>query len=131
MNECPSQSAIREAMEEGGVVGHLGRCLGTFDNSDRRHRTRVYVLNVSHLLVRLFPSQTTALACNCNSKCLSKDDFDDKDRRVRQWFSIEEARKILDPHKPSHLKYLTALTASKVDDVRPYHEELPIEQPRA
>jgi diphosphoinositol-polyphosphate diphosphatase len=44
---------MREAMEEGGVVGKLGRYLGVFDNPERRHRTRVYVLRVSHLLVNL------------------------------------------------------------------------------
>ena len=52
LNECPEKSAMREAMEEGGVVGKLGRYLGIFDNVERRHRTRVYVLRVSHLLVR-------------------------------------------------------------------------------
>jgi diphosphoinositol-polyphosphate diphosphatase len=51
LNECPEKSAMREAMEEGGVVGNLGRYLGVFDNVERRHRTRVYVLRVSHLLV--------------------------------------------------------------------------------
>jgi ADP-ribose pyrophosphatase YjhB (NUDIX family) len=50
-NECPEKSAMREAMEEGGVVGKLGRYLGCFDNVERRHRTWVYVLRVSHLLV--------------------------------------------------------------------------------
>ena len=50
-NECPEKSAMREAMEEGGVVGSLGRFLGSFDNPERRHRTRVYVLMVSHLMV--------------------------------------------------------------------------------
>jgi ADP-ribose pyrophosphatase YjhB (NUDIX family) len=51
LNECPEKSAMREAMEEGGVVGVLGRYLGVFDNLERRHRTRVYVLRVSQLVV--------------------------------------------------------------------------------
>lgn len=30
-NEEPSVAAIREVIEEAGVRGHLGRCLGTFE----------------------------------------------------------------------------------------------------
>ncbi|KAH7985990.1 hypothetical protein HPB49_026172 [Dermacentor silvarum] len=30
-NEEPSTAAMREVMEEGGVRGRLGRCLGTFE----------------------------------------------------------------------------------------------------
>ena len=30
-NEEPSVAAIREVVEEAGVRGHLGRCLGTFE----------------------------------------------------------------------------------------------------
>ena len=48
--EAPEASAEREALEEAGVVGRLGRCLGVFDNTDRKHRTRVYVLTVDKLL---------------------------------------------------------------------------------
>lgn len=32
-NEEPSVAAIREVVEEAGVRGHLGRCLGTFEVS--------------------------------------------------------------------------------------------------
>lgn len=39
-NETAEVSAAREAMEEAGVVGCLGRCLGVFDNIERRHRTK-------------------------------------------------------------------------------------------
>ena len=48
--EEPETSAAREALEEAGVVGKLGRCLGIFDNMERRHRTRVYILTVEQLL---------------------------------------------------------------------------------
>ena len=49
----PEFSAMREALEEGGAIGRLGRCLGTFDNTERRHRTKVFVLHVNRLtLVR-------------------------------------------------------------------------------
>ncbi len=39
-DEDPETSAAREAMEEAGVVGNLGRCLGVFENPERKHRTR-------------------------------------------------------------------------------------------
>ena len=48
--EEPETSAAREALEEAGVVGKLGRCLGIFENKERRHRTRVYILTVQQLL---------------------------------------------------------------------------------
>ncbi len=42
-----------------------------------------------------------------------QDDFEDKDRRQRQWFTVAEAERILVPHKPNHLRYLAAFTATK------------------
>ena len=48
--EEPETSAAREALEEAGVVGKLGRFLGIFENKERRHRTRVYILTVEQLL---------------------------------------------------------------------------------
>lgn len=87
LNEATEFTAIREALEESGAVGLLGRYLGTFDNTDRRHRTTVYVLHVSHLA----------------------DDFEEKDRRKRKWFSVDEAQKLLCSFKPMQAKYLVAL----------------------
>lgn len=79
-NEEPSVAAIREVIEEAGVRGHLGRCLGTFEvrtpvrfphtqilacfcevlnhgqkkfppqNPERKHRTSVFVLVVTEEL---------------------------------------------------------------------------------
>ena len=48
--EKPEMSATREALEEAGVVGKLGRCLGIFENKERRHRTSVYILTVEQML---------------------------------------------------------------------------------
>ena len=45
-NEDPGTSAAREAMEEAGAQGRLGRTLGTFADPDRKHRTTVFVLHV-------------------------------------------------------------------------------------
>merc|ERR1711974_227700 len=45
----PSVSAVREAREEAGVIGQLGRFLGVFENAERGHRTRVFVMYVERL----------------------------------------------------------------------------------
>jgi len=84
-------SAMREALEEGGAIGRIGRCLGTFDNADRRHRTKVFVLYVNRLA----------------------DEYEEKDVRKRKWFSLEEAQKMLCAFKPIQAKYLVALKQSK------------------
>jgi diphosphoinositol-polyphosphate diphosphatase len=78
LNESPEFSAMREAIEEGGAIGLLGRSLGTYDNTDRRHRTKVFVLYVNQLA----------------------EDYDDKDLRRRKWFSVDEAQKLLVAFKP-------------------------------
>ena len=90
-NESPEFSAMREALEEGGAVGLLGRSLGTFDNTDRRHRTKVFVLYVSQLA----------------------DEYEDKDLRQRKWFSVDEAQKLLTAFKPIQSKYLVSLKQSQ------------------
>jgi diphosphoinositol-polyphosphate diphosphatase len=89
--EAAETSAMREAKEEAGVVGCLGRCLGVFDNNERRHRTKVFVLRVHELL----------------------DCYEDKGLRKRAWFSIEEAARLLLTYKPLHCKYLAALRQIK------------------
>ncbi|XP_040568503.1 diphosphoinositol polyphosphate phosphohydrolase 3-alpha [Lepeophtheirus salmonis] len=89
--EEPEASAVREAKEEAGVVGILGRCLGSFDNPERKHRTKVFVLRVTHLL----------------------EDFEDKDSRKRSWFPIDDAVRLLHPYKPNHCKYLNALKQTR------------------
>jgi len=90
-DEAPEYCAMREALEESGAVGHLGRCLGIFDNTDRGHRTRVYVLYVNHLT----------------------DEYQEKDVRQRKWFSVDEAQKLLAPYKPLQAKYILAMKQSK------------------
>ena len=82
---------MREALEEGGAKGLLGRCLGTFDNTDRGHRTKVYVLYVSQLA----------------------DEYEDKRLRQRKWFPVDEAQKLLVKFKPIQAKYLLAMKKSK------------------
>lgn len=53
-NEDASDAAIRETEEEAGVRGSIKRCLGDFEvrdeHKERKHRTSVYVLEVSEEL---------------------------------------------------------------------------------
>lgn len=90
--------AIREAMEEGGVCGRLGRYLGTYDEhqpmtnkndltSPVKKRTSVFVLYVERLA----------------------DDYEERDSRTRQWFPISEALKHLNSYKAHQADYLKAL----------------------
>jgi len=55
-----------------------------------------------------------------------QDDFEDKERRRRQWFTVEEAQRILVPHKPNHLRYLAALMATKDGDPEPSDSQVSI-----
>jgi len=87
----PALSAVREAREEAGVIGTLGRYLGTFDNTDRGHRTRVFVLYVQELEVEWAESG-----------------------RERQWFSLKDAQTQLNSNRPIHSNYLDELKRSKL-----------------
>ncbi|MEE6492976.1 hypothetical protein FKM82_016689 [Ascaphus truei] len=91
--EEPSTAAAREA----GVKGTLGRLLGVFENSDRKHRTFVYVLIVTEVL----------------------EDWEDSlsivpplAGRKRRWFSIEDAVRALQDHKPVQASYFQSLRQS-------------------
>lgn len=81
-------TAEREALEEAGVRGTLGRYLGMFENKEKKHRTWLYVFIVTELL----------------------DDWEDKKSmgRTRQWFTVEEAAQRLS-HKPVQVSYLDLL----------------------
>jgi len=68
-NEDPGTSAAREAMEEAGAQGRLGRTLGTFADPDRKHRTTVFVLHVDTEnggLVDDFEEKVSMMLCNQN-----------------------------------------------------------------
>jgi len=92
----PSISAIREAREEGGVLGQLGRYLGEFENPEKGHRTRVFVMYVDSLE----PAE------------LWEDSF-----RERKWFTVCEAKEVLKKNKPYHVKYLERMVQTKSNDV--------------
>lgn len=96
--ETGPAAAAREALEEAGAAGAVGRLLGTFDNAERRHRTRVYVLTVAQLLDR----------------------YEEADIRRRSWFPVEEAKARLTGHHLVHRSYVEALRQGRpggdVDD---------------
>lgn len=91
--EEPGSAAVREVLEEAGVRGTLGRLLGIFENVDSRHRTYVFVLTVTEVL----------------------DQWEDSENlgRRREWFSIEEAIKVLERYKPVQAAYLQGLHQSR------------------
>ncbi|EEC13010.1 diphosphoinositol polyphosphate phosphohydrolase 1 [Ixodes scapularis] len=88
-NEEPSTAAMREVMEEGGVRGRLGRCLGTFENLERKHRTMVFILEVTEELEEWEDSKSIG--------------------RKRKWFPIEEALRVLSVSKPVQCNYVKLL----------------------
>ncbi|XP_065323892.1 diphosphoinositol polyphosphate phosphohydrolase 1-like [Gordionus sp. m RMFG-2023] len=92
-HEDPESAASREALEEAGIRGQLGRCLGVFENSERKHRTFVYVFMVKEEL----PYWEEAL----------------KIGRRRKWFSVREAKHVLDLYRPLQTVYLNTLKACR------------------
>lgn len=84
--------AIREAIEESGAVGRLGRYLGSWEHQDHciKKKTFVYVLYVDSLL----------------------DEYQERERRRRQWFSLDEAFTALNSYKAQQSEYLLALLNS-------------------
>jgi len=95
------ECAMREAMEEGGVRGRLGRHLGTYEEHQAtqsrapgepvKKRTSVYVLYVERL----------------------DEDYQERESRTRQWFPISEALKLLGGYKAHQAEYLRALQKSR------------------
>uniref|UniRef100_A0A1Q3EU50 diphosphoinositol-polyphosphate diphosphatase n=1 Tax=Culex tarsalis TaxID=7177 RepID=A0A1Q3EU50_CULTA len=92
-DEESALTATREVLEEAGVTGELGRCLGIFENTEHMHRTEVFVMVVTQELEEWEDSKTIG--------------------RKRQWFSIEEALTQLALHKPTQRHYLQQLRNSK------------------
>ncbi|XP_053693693.1 diphosphoinositol polyphosphate phosphohydrolase 1 [Sabethes cyaneus] len=91
--EESSLTATREVLEEAGVLGELGRCLGIFENTEHKHRTEVFVMVVTQELEEWEDSKTIG--------------------RKRQWFTIEEALTQLARHKPTQRHYLQQMRFSK------------------
>ncbi|XP_037069077.1 diphosphoinositol polyphosphate phosphohydrolase 1-like [Pollicipes pollicipes] len=97
-DEQPDRAAVREVREEAGVEGHLGRCLGVFEvsNTERKHRTAVYILVVTSELPEWEDSVNIG--------------------RRRKWFDLEDAVRELNDNKPVQSGYLRLLLKSKEKD---------------
>jgi len=97
----PSESypiaAMREVVEEAGVKGSIDRCIGVFENEERRTRTVVFVLIVTEELPEWDDSKNIG--------------------RRRKWFSIEEACQKLKEHKPIQLDYLQHIGFKQKRDI--------------
>ncbi|XP_018305163.1 diphosphoinositol polyphosphate phosphohydrolase 1 isoform X1 [Mycetomoellerius zeteki] len=92
--EPEEEPALREVREEAGVLGQLGRYLGTFevitrDNTEHKHRTDVWVMRVTEELPEWEDSRAIG--------------------RKRKWFTIPEALLQLGQHKPVQRSYLHSL----------------------
>ena len=72
--------------------GQLGRCLGVFENKERGHRTKVFVLYVNSL---------------------DTEEVWEESCRARRWFRIDMAIDVLRMNKPSHANYLEKLIQTK------------------
>lgn len=91
--EDAGEAALREVKEEAGVIGSLGRCLGVFENKDRKTRTSVYVLVVTEFLDEWEDSKSIG--------------------RRRSWFPLVEALAQLALHKPVQKGYLELLNSAQ------------------
>ncbi|CAB0004866.1 unnamed protein product [Nesidiocoris tenuis] len=94
-DEQPAKTAVREVVEEAGVMGRLGRRLGIFENQERKHRTEVFVMVVTEELPEWEDSRSIG--------------------RRRKWFSVDEALKQLTIHKPVQVEYLETLVSTSVE----------------
>uniref|UniRef100_T1L0Q1 diphosphoinositol-polyphosphate diphosphatase n=2 Tax=Tetranychus urticae TaxID=32264 RepID=T1L0Q1_TETUR len=94
-HEDSREAAVREVIEEAGVKGDIIRCLGTFENRERKHRTDVYILAVTQELQEW--EDSTAIG------------------RRRCWFTLDEAIEELSSHKPIESNYIKLLIKDKAN----------------
>ncbi|GFN87093.1 diphosphoinositol polyphosphate phosphohydrolase 1 [Plakobranchus ocellatus] len=85
--EEPKDAAVREAREEAGVVGIVGRLLGIFENKDKKTRTWVFAFYVKQL----------------------EDQWAEAKIRKRQWHNLADAKRILQVHKPIQATYISVM----------------------
>uniref|UniRef100_A0A3B3XGG6 diphosphoinositol-polyphosphate diphosphatase n=1 Tax=Poecilia mexicana TaxID=48701 RepID=A0A3B3XGG6_9TELE len=88
--EEPWGAAVREVFEEAGVKGKLGRLLGVFEVSC------FYIRKTNDKII--LPTYLCPLSPSAGRK--------------REWFTVDEAIKVLQSHKPVHAEYLRRLQLS-------------------
>ena len=74
------------------VPGQLGRYLGEFENTEKGHRTQVFVLYV---------------------ESLDPEEQWEESIRERRWFTLQEAKEELKKNKPNHVKYIERMIQTK------------------
>lgn len=88
VNEDEQAAALREVLEEAGVVGKVVKRVGEFKDEERRHRTVVFILSVTEEL---------------------REWEDGISGRKRQWMSIEEGIKRVKASQIGILKHILNL----------------------
>lgn len=66
-DETNAETAVRELLEEAGVVGRLGRCLGVFEVSCGIHRT-ISSKQLTFVLERGTQTPDRSVCINCNAR---------------------------------------------------------------
>ena len=70
----------------------MGRYLGEFENTEKGHRTQVFVMYV---------------------ESLEPEEMWEESVRERRWFSLQEAKEVLRKNKPNHVKYIERMIQTK------------------
>ncbi|VDD88448.1 unnamed protein product [Enterobius vermicularis] len=89
LNEDEQAAALREVLEEAGVVGKVVERVGEFRDEERRHRTAVFILSVTEEL---------------------REWEDGFSGRKRQWMTIEEGIKRVKASQICILKHILNLS---------------------
>ena len=72
--------------------GKLGRYLGEFENTEKGHRTQVFVMYV---------------------ESLDPEEQWEESIRERRWFTLQEAKEVLRKNKPNHVKYIDKMIQTR------------------
>ncbi|XP_042209494.1 diphosphoinositol polyphosphate phosphohydrolase 3-beta-like isoform X1 [Homarus americanus] len=115
-NELPDMAAIREVREEAGVCGMLGRCLGVFEDNQAGHyellKTKTRVVNSTDTEMNSERGHRTSVYVLVVKEEMEEWDESKVFGRKRKWFSLEEAVKQLAKHKPVQSSYVSLLLPS-------------------
>lgn len=127
-NEEPACTAVREVLEEAGVIGTLGRCLGMFEVCIENTRLRThqqrsqpifffwfFVIALNLISIRQnyeHKHRTKVYVMHVTEELADWEDSRNMDRK-REWFSIDDALQQLALHKPVQRRYLQQLKNSK------------------
>jgi len=116
--------AMREAMEEAGALGRLGRFLGTYDEQFLRPSNSSTSSNNSGCSQSNTNDEDEVVKKRTSVFVLYVDtlaeEYEEMDSRRRQWFPFKDASKLLSSYKAHQAEYLKALQS----DTRPRDHNL-------